>query len=429
MILNKMKWHKLIIAGAILTASLLLTSACNWQFDEPEKEATAHDYIYESFKEWYLWYDQIPEIDPNEYETYSELIDAIRVDVDRWSYAGSYAETMKLFEKGEFKGFGAGFKLDYDKQIKITHVYAQSPFGVLGVERGWVVNSVNGFTSDNLAEVNNTLSSGQAVSFVFTDHHNATHQHTVQKESFTMNTVLYSDIIHKEGKRIGYLVFDSFVDASKNELVPIIERFNNEQVTDLVVDLRYNGGGVVGIANMLVSVIGGEKVAGQVIMTLLHNDKKSANNKPTLAGYDGVSLDIEKVYFITTAGTASASELLINNLNPFMEVKTVGSPTHGKPVGMYILSVKEIDLAILPICFKNTNQLDYGDYFDGLPATITEADDLNHNWGHPAEAMLNAAINDILNPVVAVASPLKSSLIERQQLLEYTGINQIVNAW
>lgn len=422
--LSKMSRFK-IFAIAILLFTL---AACS-SFPEPEKKLTANDYVYEAFNEWYLWYDQLPKLDPNDFENYNSLIDSLKVDADRWSFAASYTDVMNLFEKGEYKGFGAGFVLDHDRRIKISHVYANSPLGKLGVERAWTVRSVNGFTVDQLDEVNKALASNEPVDFVLADHNQKAHQFTVQKEAFIMNTVLYSNIIEEQDKKIGYLVFDSFVEASKNELEPVLAQFRDEQITDLIVDLRYNGGGVVNIAEMMVGMIGGSKVKGQVVSTQMHNDKKSDLNKATISEYDSITVEIDQVYFITTSGTASASELLINNLSPFMDVKLVGSNTHGKPVGMYILSVKDIDLAILPISFKNVNYLGFGDYFSGLPAHIIEADDLDHNWGHPEEAMLATAINDIVNPSLAALSIYKSGLINQQQMLPYKGINQIINAW
>jgi drug/metabolite transporter (DMT)-like permease/C-terminal processing protease CtpA/Prc len=422
--LSKMNRLKLLTTVIVLLA----LAACN-SFPEPEKKLTANDYVYEAFNEWYLWYDQLPELDPNDFENYDTLIDSLKVDADRWSFAASYTDVMNLFEKGEYKGFGAGFVLDHDRHIKISHVYANSPMGKLGVERAWTVRSVNGYTVDQLDEVNKALASSEPVDFVLADHNQKAHQFTVQKEAFIMNTVLYSSIIEKQGKKIAYLVFDSFVEASKNELEPVFANFKNEQITDLIVDLRYNGGGVVDIAEMMVGMIGGSKVKGQVVSTLMHNDKKSDLNNATISEYDSITVEIDQVYFITTSGTASASELLINNLSPFMDVKLVGSNTHGKPVGMYILSVKDIDLAILPISFKNVNYLGFGDYFGGLPAHIIEADDLDHNWGHPEETMLATAVNDIVNPALAVRSLHKSALVNQQQMLPYKGINQIINAW
>ena len=112
-----MRKRNITCLGQILCVVLLLIFTSCDIFnggDDKKTEETVNKAIYETFKEWYLWYDQIPEIDPNKYETYDALIDAIRVDEDRWSFAGSLKEITSLLENGEYKGFGAGFMLDFD---------------------------------------------------------------------------------------------------------------------------------------------------------------------------------------------------------------------------------------------------------------------------------------------------------------------------
>lgn len=411
----------------LLSIIFLLFSSCNKNNPEPQK--TANEYVYAAFQEWYLWNDQLPEINPNNYENIGSLIDVLRVEQDRWSFAGSYTEIKKLFESGEFKGFGGGFIIDFDKKIKITHVYNNSPMGREGVKRGWIVESVNKYTVDQLDKVYEGLSSEETVEFVFSDFSGTKHNICIQKESFQMNTVLYSQVYNYPYHKIGYLVFNSFTNSSEDELKKSFEIFKSENCTDLIVDLRYNGGGTNNIANMLVGMIGGEKVKNQVISNMIHNNKNAAKNNTTISNYEGVSLNIDKVYFITTTATASASELVINNLSPFMEVKLVGSNTHGKPVGMYVLPVEEINLAILPICFKMTNSNNFGEYFNGLQANIDEFDDLAYDWGNIEEAMLKAAIKDINEQTIVISSDLKSTQISEQKLIEYKGINHLINTY
>lgn len=412
----------------VVVFSLFILGSCNL-FDDPEKEYTANEYIYAAFDEWYLWYDELPDVDPNDYESYSDLIDAISVEQDRWSFAGSYTEIKKLFESGAYSGFGAGFILDDDMKIKLTHVYDESPMGRLGAQRGWVVESVDGFTVDNLEKVNESLNSSEPVTFVFTNQEGETISQSMQKEEFTMNTVLHSQIYEYSSHTIGYLVFDSFVNASVDELTPVIDHFKAKGINDLIVDLRYNGGGVVDVATMLTGVIGGEKVANQVVASVVHNDKQSDNNSETVSEYEGTTFDLDRVYFITTENSASASELLINSLVPFMEVKLVGSQTHGKPVGMYVFSVEELDLAILPISFKNVNHDGYGDYYNGLPVDIYAVDDIDKNWGDPEEEMLKTALEAITNPATVATAALKSDGLPTKMVFPYKGINQIINAY
>ena len=425
-----MKKRKFLFKQIIGIVVFLLFTSCSFFDDDTESDKTANDYIYSVFKEWYLWYDQIPDVDPNNYETYQDLIDAIKVDVDKWSYAGSYTYIKNMYENAEYKGFGAGFMVDYDYQIKITHVYNASPFGVYGVERGWIVESVNGYTISNVDGINDALNSDNAVDFVFTDQDGQTRNLTTSRQSFQMNTVLYSNVYEYDSHKVGYLVFNSFLGTSVNELTPVIQTFHDQNITDLIVDLRYNGGGENEVAETLIGMIGGDKVKGQTITTRMHSDKKTKEDESTVSDYSGVSLNIEGVYFITTSGTASASELVINCIKPFMDTKLVGSTTSGKPVGMYIVADEDIDLAVLPVCFKNINSLGYGDYFDGIAVDISETDDLSHNWGDPEEGMFNTALNDILGLEGAGTVALKSKIEKAPRpLLEYKGLNQIINAY
>ena len=177
---NIIKRIKIIAFGLILIAIfLLLLGSCKKSVTEPEY--TANEFIYETFKDWYLWYDEIPKLDPNNYESYNSLIKAISISDDEWSLAMSNEVLQKYYKTGEQTSFGAGFIIDFDGQIKITHVYKNSPFGQNNIERGWVVESVNDYTVDELDKVNEALSSDDVINFVFTDHNQQSHSFSIQK--------------------------------------------------------------------------------------------------------------------------------------------------------------------------------------------------------------------------------------------------------
>ena len=113
-----------------------------------------------------------------------------------------------------------------------------------------------------------------------------------------------------------------------------------------------------------------------------------------------------------------------------MDVRLVGSQTHGKPVGMYIFSVEALDLAILPVSFKNTNSLGYGDYYNGLPVDVAEVDDLSHDWGDSDELMLKTAISAIENPSLSFQQPeLKSGKVTLSEPFEYKGLYKLIHAY
>ena len=144
--------------------------------------------------------------------------------------------------------------------------------------------------------------------------------------------------------------------------------------------MRYNGGGLVRVAEYLIDLIGGGTVKGENIIKILYNDKHTDSN----FSYTGKKLQnslekISKVVFITTRGTASASEMVINALTPYFDVALVGEMTYGKPVGMNSMSF--CDQTIVPITFKSANSQDYGDYFLGMDVDCSAEDDCRHDFG------------------------------------------------
>ncbi len=413
-----------------LFGMMILFNSCDLIFPENKPKQTANEYVYKVFKEWYLWYEKMPEVDPNSFATIDELIDSISNPLDRWSYSMSATTLNNLFNKGTYEGLGAGFILDNDRTIRISHVYDQSPLGIAGIKRAWKVVSVNGFTSDNLDSVNNALSSDSEIDFVFNDTENNSLSLSIKKAEVKMNSVLYSNIIEIEKTKVGYLVLEQFYQTTVDELKTVIENFKNNNIKELIVDLRYNGGGLNSVAYNFFSMIGGETVVTKNIGTIINNDKHSDKNTTIVSSYGGPVLNVPRIIFITTENTASASELVINCLEPYIECIQIGSNTHGKPVGMYIFTNEDIDLSVLPISFKYVNSVGYGDYFNGLPADILVNDDLTHGWGDPDEGMLKTAISIITNPVLSFNySPLKSAAITSNKPLEYKGIYKLIQSY
>lgn len=419
--------HRTIFSTLFLAFTLSFSSCNLFKEDEEPTEKTAHDHIYEKFNLWYLWQEELPAVDPNSLASYSELIDTLKVDVDRWSFVASLEALMSYLDEAETKSYGVGFVTDIDRNIRVSHVYEESPMGKFGVKRAWILSSINGYGSDNIEKMNEAYSSDFPAEFTFIDHEGNSVTETFAPETFAMNTVLHSSITVKDGHKIGYLVFDAFLNTSEEELEREFEKFEAENITDLIVDFRYNGGGSTSIAEMLVGMIGGKTVDGQIISNTVHNNQLSSRNHSTTSNYDGPIVTIDKVYFIATEESASASELVINALEPFMDVQIIGSTTHGKPVGMYVLQVEEFDLAILPISLKITNADGYGDYYNGLPADIFEIDDVTHDWGNENEAMFRTAVTAIVDPnSLAISAPFKSGKLLPQRLFEPKQFNFMI---
>ncbi len=411
----------------LLIPVMFLFSSCDK--DTPDApEQTANQYIYEVFKEWYLWNNEIPDIDPDGISTTQALIDSIINPLDRWSYSMQATKLYDLLQKGVYEGFGAGFIIDYDNFIKISYVFDDSPFAKAGVKRTWKVLSINGYTIDNLDSINSALSNESNCEFVFLDPENKTVLKTISKSSVKINSVMYSGVYTSGVYKVGYFVFDRFYETSTDELKAVVEKFKSEKITDLIIDLRYNGGGLNSVAYNLFSMLGGDAVITKTIATLINNEKHSDENNTIISSYGGPIINVPRLFFITTYNTASASEMVINCLKPYVDCTLIGNNTHGKPVGMYIFTNDKIDLSVLPISFKYVNSLGYGDYFNGLPADIYVSDDLNHEWGDPEENMLKAALSAVSGSPATI-SQLKGAPINLSRNIGYKGIYSIIQAY
>ncbi|MDA3928411.1 MAG: S41 family peptidase [Prolixibacteraceae bacterium] len=406
-----------IVTALIFIAIMLLLHSCNL-FEKPEKDTSSNDYIYETFNKVYLWYNEIPEIEPNDYETNDLLLNAIKVEKDRYSFIGSLEFYKNFLEAGESTSFGAEFVIDIDNQIKTKIVYSNSPMGRNGVERGWILQTVNGYDISNLDKVNEALNAEGLTDFVFVDFDGIKHAFSEQREVIVNDGVIHSSIYEIENHKIGYFVYDSFIKNSEVKLEEIFAKFQSENITDIVVDFRYNGGGYTDIAYSLTGMLGGDAVKGNVIAYEIFNDKLSDRNNTQISEYNGPSINVDRIHFITTENSASSSEVVINSLQPYKEVTLIGSKTYGKPYGMYFIDIEEFDLAIFPVSLKTTNSEGFGDYSDGISVNIQENDDFSHNWGDPEELMFKAAINSILDETFALSSRIKSMNINNQRPLQ-----------
>jgi C-terminal processing protease CtpA/Prc len=211
-------------------------------------------------------------------------------------------------------------------------------------------------------------------------------QAVLVKGLVTIPTVSATAVLDNGGARVGYIFFRNFVTPSTQALNTAFNQLLADGVTDLVLDVRYNGGGLVDVAQHLGSLIGGEGTAGRTFVRFRHNDKKSANNETVLFESRPNALDLPRLVVIATGGSASASELVINSLRPFMNVIVVGDRTFGKPVGQYGFDFCE--KVLFPVAFATENDRGEANYFNGIPANCAAPDDLDRQIGDPGEASL-----------------------------------------
>jgi carboxyl-terminal processing protease len=249
------------------------------------------------------------------------------------------------------------------------------------------------------------------------------------KRLVTIPTVSLTRVVEVDGRRVGYVFFRNFVQPSTAALNAAFEALKAANVNELVLDLRYNGGGLVDVAVHLGSLIGGSRTAGQVMLNYTHNDVIGPLfNKTTRFTSPEQALSLQRLFVITTRSSASASELIINSMRPYMPVIVIGDTTYGKPVGQYGLRFCEKILA--PVSFSIRNANDEGDFFDGIAPTCTAGDDYLHQLGDAEEASFAEALSYIRTGSCSQRAEATSRVFRAFTYLvpRATGWTSVVNA-
>ncbi len=373
----------------------------------------------------YLWNEQIPAtFNAKNYSDLEKVMLAIRPysveagfadPVDRFSFAIKQTEWDAMSEgmgttstttgtEGDF-GMTVFFRVEGDLRVRL--VEPLSPAGLAGIKRGWRITKINGNTDITTANsdfiVDNIYDAATAkVTFLKPD--GSTVELDLARGHYQEKAVYLDSVYTISNKKIGYLVFNSFLGNTadiQDEFQRVFSKFGSAGVTEVVMDLRYNGGGYVSLQQKLANYLVSTSANGGVMMNQVYNNANAVNNETTKFKKEG-TLNLSRVYFIVSNATASASELLINNLRPYMDVKLIGANTYGKPVGFFPIPVGE--WYIFPVSFRSTNKNGEGNYFNGLTVNAKVADGLDKDWGDITEARLASAIKNITTGSFRVAA-------------------------
>jgi carboxyl-terminal processing protease len=387
------------------------------------------DSVYLYSQDIYLWSDNLPSANifkPLTYPTADSVMKKVRTYSpfvngryqDRWSFVIDKA-TWDNAVSGNSSDTGAEYGFVADGDLRVKLVYSQSSAGTQGVKRGWRVLKFNGVdaTYANIDKLNTELNkAAQSVLFQKPDGTQQTLNLTAAayKSDYVMNPKVF--LIN--GNNVGYFAFDSFLGANsgqdtKNELDKVFADFKAKNVTELVLDMRYNGGGYGTVSSHLGSLIAPNSAIGKVFASAIHNSKYSKYNKTDLFKNLANSLKMNRISIIVNRGTASASEELINGLKPVMTVKLIGNTTHGKPVGYYALPV--MDSYVFPVALKNVNSAGFDDFYQGFTVDKVQSDDITHDLGDPLESCLKTAL-DYIKTGVLQSSPSASRVSAELQI-------------
>lgn len=377
--------------------------------------AMARDSLYYIMKDFYLWYD-MPEAasvttsNKSNYKDPYELLEAMRYKiVDKWSFIADYDEYMAEMQ-GTFVGHGIRVGLDGSENARICLIYENSPLYSNGVRRGWIIKKINNtevapvLMSNDITAYEKLIGPARAGitnTFLFQKPDGTSLTISSTKSTFIINTVLVSDILQLPSGPTGHLVFDAFITPTADELATAFAFFKANHIKDLILDLRYNTGGFLNIAQVLASYIAGNSKVGAVFARLQYNNKQQNSNSTFLFKTTPYSLDLSRIIVITTRSTASASEALINGLKPFVNVVTLGDTTNGKPTGMNGWDVGK-KYFMWPVTFRMVNAQNQGDYYNGFAPTKVLHDDITRDFNDPEELCLKEAIYYLENGFVSV---------------------------
>jgi carboxyl-terminal processing protease len=380
--------------------------------------AKDRDALYSLMNEWYLWYRNLPTVTITDYKDPYALMDALRYKpIDRWSFVADF-NAFVASQQGTFVGHGIRIGLDPQGKARIVMIYKNSPLytngaGGKGVRRGWIIKTLNGsdlapalasLASGNPTPYNNLIgpsTAGRPNTFVFTTPRGNDTTATTVKSTFQVNSVLLYDTLTINSKKTGHLVFNEFIPPSSQELAEAFAFFKSQNVQDLILDLRYNSGGVLDVAAELASYISG-KTSSTTFIKFSYNDKKSSGND-TVYNFKNVAspLNLSRLVVITTRETASASEEVINGVKPFLTVTTIGDTTDGKPTGMDVWHTNDNKYVYAPVTFEAVNSQGQGGYYKGFAPAKLVSDDFTRDFNDKGELCFKEAIYFLANGTVS----------------------------
>ena len=359
-------------------------------------------WVRDQLNTYYYWYQFLtPGVNPATSSSPEAYLEAVRYrPIDNtYSFITPAATSDAFYGDSQFVGYGFGYQVSAT-DIRVLQVYEDSPASEAGLLRGDRIVAVNGqtvaslVTSGSIGSAFGTADLGVTTSIDWETLSGEHRSAQMVKRLVTIPTVSLTRVVDVDGRRVGYLFFRNFVQPSVAALNDAFAALKTAGANELVLDLRYNGGGQVSVAVLLGSLIGGSATDGQVMFNQIHNDKIGPQyNETTRFTSQAQALTLNRLFVIATRSTASASELIINSLRPYMPVVIVGDSTYGKPVGQY--GFRFCDKILYPVAFSLKNVNLEGDFYDGLPVDCAAADDYLHQLGDTAEGSFAEALNYI----------------------------------
>jgi len=376
------------------------------------------DYMYEN----YLWSEDLAtDINPQNYADVYSMLENITVPWDRYSFLLTEEEYQDRYVNASFAGLGFSSVVTSDNEVKIRYVYADSPADRAGIKRSDRITSINGesiadlIAQGRLNEAFGPGNLGVVVSLEWENTAGDSFSDVLNKERITTNTVFAPQTYSIGNDTVGYYVLDSFINRTGQDLNEAYDMFAADQVDELIIDVRYNGGGLIRFANQASSQAAGNQVLGETFVTYSFNEQNQDFNQTELfeLGEGVQQLDLERVFVLTTGASCSSSELIINSLSPFVEVVVIGEPTCGKPVGQ--IPEPLCDKRTFVVNFETVNALGEGQYYDGIAPTCAVQERIVGDWGDPQDPLQATANHYINNGNCGVSQTQSLRALDSQQ--------------
>ncbi len=380
------------------------------------------DWAAAQLREWYLYPETLPaSLDPTPYATVEDYIDALTATArsqrrDRYfTYLTSIAAENAYYASGSSASFGIRLGIDSAQRIYVIEAFEGGAALAAGIDRGTEIVAI-GTSAATLRTVSAIIASEgtQGVSDALgpdtagtsrvlrITNASGTHDVTVTKTAFDLppvSTRYGARIINDGGHQIGYVNLRTFISTADPALRSAFASFRSAGITEVIVDLRYNGGGLISVAETLSDLLGRNRAGSDVVDYTTFRSEKSSNNTTRLFQTQAEAVAPTRIAFIGTGGTASASELVINAFTPYLHTSSalIGANTYGKPVGQIAIDRSECDDRFRIIAFAVQNSAHQGAYYDGLAATMEATcqanDDISHPLGDPLEASTRSALD------------------------------------
>jgi C-terminal processing protease CtpA/Prc len=395
--------------------------------------------VRDTLQSYYYWYKELPNPDVNSFSSPEAYLEAVRYRPldSSFSYIMPKATSEAFYSESQFIGFGITTLVTGDLEMRLGQVFPGSSAAEAGMDRGDTLVSIGGKAVADLirtGEINTIFGPeqvGYTLAFAWRTLSGASRSATLTKRLVTIPTVSQAEVFEAGPFRVGYIHFRNFVTPSVEALNAAFTQVRDAGATELVLDLRYNGGGLVSVAQHLAGLIGGDPLVGRVFVQFTHSDKQSSRNTAYRFEAKPQALAVTRLVVIATRGSASASEAVINGLRPYMDVKVVGDTTYGKPVGQYGFDFCE--KVLYPVSFLVANARGEADYFNGIPADCAAGDDVDHALASPQEASLAEALYVVRNGrgsgTAAAQAEVRARFRERVRPLPTDPWRQMLNAW